>query len=53
MNNHEQVWLFGFTKMADNNEDEMTANNSESEMKYRQISARTDIRPIATAGCKH
>jgi hypothetical protein len=39
--------------MADDSEDEMSANNSESETKFQEISARTDIRPKATAGCKH
>jgi hypothetical protein len=40
-------------KMADDSEDEMSANNSESEMKYQEASTRTGIRPKATAGCKH
>jgi hypothetical protein len=39
--------------MADNSEDEMSTKNSKSEMKYQEISAQTDIRPIAMAGCKH
>jgi hypothetical protein len=45
--------FFGLTKMADGNENEMNANNSESEIKYQEIPAPADIRPIAMAGFKH
>ena len=31
--------------MADDTENEMNANNSESEMKYQEISAHANIRP--------
>jgi hypothetical protein len=36
--------------MADDSENEMNANNSESEIKYEKISAPVDMRSIATAG---
>jgi hypothetical protein len=39
--------------MTDDSENEMNANNSESEIKYQEISAAADIRPIATAGFEH
>jgi hypothetical protein len=37
MNIREQVWLLGFTKMADDSEDEMSDQTSESWMKYQEI----------------
>ena len=39
--------------MADDSENETNANNFESEIKYQEISAPADVRPIATAGFKH
>jgi hypothetical protein len=39
--------------MADDSENEINANNSKSEIKYPEISAPGDIKPIATAGFKH
>jgi hypothetical protein len=36
--------------MADDSENEMNTNNSESEINYQEISAPADIRPIAMAG---
>jgi hypothetical protein len=39
--------------MVDFIENEMNANNAESEMKYHEISSPADKRPIAMAGFKH
>jgi hypothetical protein len=39
--------------MADDSENEMNANNSESEIKYQETSAPADVKPIATAGFEH
>jgi hypothetical protein len=39
--------------MADDSENQVNAYNSESEMKYEEISAPAVKRQIATAGFKH
>jgi hypothetical protein len=39
--------------MVDDSENEMNANNSESEIKYQEISAPADISATATAGFEH